>query len=516
MKKWYAPGSWLLLAALTSQLIGCAGTARTFSRWTGGGKSGDEIAEIDGSASKAEKGSKTKAEVKVSDSSKSKSKSKSKSDAADESSLADAGSSRPKAVAKPAAPATQKSKELAKAPSAPEAKVAATPKRESGKSPLEEMDDIRPKAAELVNNDPFADFPLSEFATSPVASVEAPIGTAKLSSGVLKPPSANASVAQGTKLTRPAAPKPSGTQVAQASATSGLPEWALEDAPAYREQPAISQTSAFSPEAAAKIQPGQPAPADKRLPATRTVSPSSLAVKPSSLCPEAVGEVRELVKSLDSSNVEDLKRTIHRLGRMQTHAAAAEPGLRALLRHPDGFVRVHAALALVRMQSVGSDVTSTLILGLRSPDPGVRSFAAAVLAEMGPNSADALPALSAALSDPDGYVRLHVAEVLIRHEEWSHPALQALTESLTSGDENIRWLATYSLAELAPQSEDAVAALTQSLRDSAPKVQVGAAYALGEVGPLAASALDELRRCQGSPNAELKAAADYAITQIRP
>ncbi len=509
MKKWYAPGSWLLLAALTSQLIGCAGTARTFSRWTGGDKSNDEIAEIDGSASKAEKESKTKAEVKVSDSS--KSRSKSKPGTSDNGKIADSRPARPQATAKAAKPTTSttlKAKELAKAPADPEAKVA--------KSTLEESDGVRPKAGDLAANDPFADFPISEFAAAPVVAPESPIGTAKLSSGVLKPPSANASVAQGTKLTRPAAPKGNAMQVAQASATNGLPEWALEDAPAQREQPAISQTSAFSPAAATKIQPGQPAPADKRLTAvTRNPVAPGFSVKPSTLCPEAVGEVRELVKALDSSDVENLKRTIHRLGRMQTHAAAAEPGLRALLRHPDGFVRVHAALALVRMQSVGSDVTSALILGLRSPDPGIRSFAAAVLAEMGPNSADALPALSAALSDADGYVRLHVAEVLIRHEEWSHPALQVLTDSLTSSDENIRWLATYSLAELAPQSEDAVAALTQALRDPAAKVQVGAAYALGEIGPLAASALDEMRRCQGSPNAELKAAADFAITQIR-
>ncbi|OYW17537.1 MAG: hypothetical protein B7Z55_12330 [Planctomycetales bacterium 12-60-4] len=310
----------------------------------------------------------------------------------------------------------------------------------------------------------------------------------------MKPPSADADVAGGTvKLSRPSATPSIEHEVAQASATSGLPEWALEDAPMQHEAPSISQT------AATKIQPGQPAPADMRLPIApqKPATPGSN-IKPSTLCPDAVGEVRELVKALDSSDAEDLKRTIHRLGRMQTHAAAAEPGLRALLQHPDGFVRVHAALALVRMQVASSDVTSTLILGLRSADPGIRSFAAAVLAEMGPNSADALPALSAALNDADGYVRLHVAEVLIRHAQWSQQSL------------------VYSLAELAPQSQEAVAALTRALHDPAAKVQVGAAYALGEIGPLAASSLDELQRCQASPNAELKAAAEYAMTQIRP
>ncbi len=541
MKKWYAPCAWMLLAAMSAQLVGCASTSRTISQWTGRDKGDDQVAAIDGRADKP-----SKEDVKIAGDTKSKAKPGTSTKPKPDSQLADAGARKSKdsVAAKP----------TTKQPVAADSQVAGTSKRPSRDQIEGSIYPTRGKDAaetskQAADEDPFAGFALSDFedanlapppkkpvkdaaresSTNAVAAnQQSPIGTAKLSNGVLKPPSANGQVAQGTqKLTPrvpqvPAGPKPaSQREIAQAKADSGLPEWALDETAVATNTPAIAQT------AATRIQPGQPAPATTKptqspraaagvtqkptVPPPKTTGP-----KLSALCPDAQGEVRELVKTLDTNDVETLKRGIHRLGRMQTHAAAAKPALEALLKHPDGFVRVHAALALVRLNHVDTEVTETLIVGLRSPDPGIRSFAAAVLAEMGPHSADALPALSAALHDTDGYVRLHVAEVLIRHGEWSHAALASLNDCLSNNDENVRWLATYSLAELAPQSEDAVGALTRTLRDPVSKVQVGAAYALGEIGPMAASATTELERCLVSPDSELKSAAEYALTQIRP
>lgn len=232
------------------------------------------------------------------------------------------------------------------------------------------------------------------------------------------------------------------------------------------------------------------------------------------LCPAAEGDVRELVKSLDDENLEHVKRSLHRLGRIGPDAAAALPALDYFLKHKDGYVRVHAALAICRIDGVSPAALETLTTTLKTPDPGLRSFAAAVIAELGPEGSDATPALAIALEDPDAYVRLHVAEVLIRNSDWSEASLEALLTCLRHRDENVRWLTAYSLAELAPQSPDAVNALIARLDDQSSKVRIGAVYALGEIGPLSAPALAELQRHVGDSNAELRTAVAYAVEQI--
>gem|GEM_PF-1509870 len=530
MKKWYGPCQFLLVAALAVQLTGCASTSRTVGRWMGRDKADEQLAEVDGRVKSADKKSTDKKSIEKKDVKSAKSDTQLAESATkpkstpgktaalpkDDKAVADKSTTRPKAevagksdsLAKTTKPAPKVEAKLASATD--DWPAQAKPKTELGS----EWEDLPIAKADAGKPDPFDDFPAADLTqeTPEFEPEYGPIGTAKLSKGVLKPPSANSSVAQGTQVRTPTIE----TTVAEfetEAAESGLPDWAMDEPVAKAPvKPVISQVKAT------KFQPGQPAPAEQRMSLAPKKPVEELAAPSASLleqCPDAQGEVRELVKALDAKDPESLKRTIHRLGRMQTHADSAAPALRALQQHPDGFVRVHAALALVRMGHVSSDVTQTLITGLRSPDPGVRSFSAAVLAEMGPDSADALPALSSALNDSDGYVRLHVAEVLIRHADWSQAALRALDDSLAHSDENVRWLATYSLAELAPQSEEAVTALQRSLRDPVTKVQTGAAYALGEIGPIAASALPDLERCAASPNADLRAAAEYAISQIR-
>lgn len=536
MKKWYGPCAILLLAGLISQITGCASTSRTMAKWMGRDKAEEKVADLDEFSVSADKtvpsakSTKPKSKSEVAEAAKSPKSSKTKTD--DKTAIADARADRPKATPQgasdpkksPAKTSTSKSSEVA-GKSSP-SKTATTKKS----MPYDETEgSIFKPRTEIVD---FSEGSGTSDDVSATVKQEPPIGSAKLSPGGQKPPSASATVAQGThKLTPKAAPATADLvamsapksaaatkldhgndfAVAQANANSGLPAWALEDTPIAADRPTINQTAATS------LQPGLPVvkTANQTKPSSQPLLTTPQRPDYLALCPEAQGEVRQLVKALDTDDVETIKRTTHRLGRMQEHAAAAAPALQTLLHHEDEFVRVHAALALVRMQQPSSELSDTLITSLRSPDPGIRSFAAAVLAEMGPNSAEALPVLSAALNDEDGYVRLHVAEVLIRHQEWSRPALQALLDSLTHSDENVRWLATYSLAELAPQSEEAADALAMALRDPVSKVQIGAAYALGEIGSVAAKELQDLERCKLSPNAELKAAAEYAINQIQ-
>ena len=235
------------------------------------------------------------------------------------------------------------------------------------------------------------------------------------------------------------------------------------------------------------------------------------------LCPEATGEVREQVLALNTSDLEVLKHNVHRIGRMGADASAAAPALEKLLKHKDGLVRIHAALALARMEQSPPQAVQTVVDGLKSSDPGIRSFAAATLAEMGPQAGEALVVLANSLDDRDGYVRLHAAEVLIRYEQWSYRSLESLLGCLNDKDENVRWLATYSLAELAPEAPEAVVALSKATRDPVLKVQTGAVYALGEIGPFAKKAAPSLRKlADDTSHAELQTAIVYALQQIEP
>jgi HEAT repeat protein len=262
---------------------------------------------------------------------------------------------------------------------------------------------------------------------------------------------------------------------------------------------------------------------DQQSPVTTTGVPASekpmpAGSKPSvkylSVCPNARGEVRDLIAALEDQDVEPVRRSLHRLGRIGPEAIAALPALEQAMRHADGNVRIHAALAICRINGVSAAAIQTLTRELKSPDAGARSFAAAVLAEIGPLSRETIPMLAQAMGDRDPYVRLHVAEVLIRDDEWSYAALGTLLDCLADSDENVRWLAAYSLAELAPQSEDAVGALTGALKDSSDKVRVGAVYALGEIGGLSAPALGNLRGLDQARNPELRSAVAYAVERI--
>ena len=544
MKKWYGSLSAILLTALAVQLTGCASTSRTFARWTGRDKADEEVAQIDGKADK-DTAAKSRDEARrPAASSASKSKPLPKDDERTIAKKAD-----PKAEAK--TPARSPSSVGSSRDRLNEEKVASASKTESSRlgTPKAEVvgktdkgetvaktasatKSLPPKTPATAapkaerSSDPFAEFDVStsDDLLAATSTRMTPEATEKPKSAV-KPAGAEKTFSPTVDSEFEAFASKQSNRTIQEVAHRGeeddLPAWATD-----KPQPTTKAKAGSNPAGTAKTKKPAvtasattTAKAEKAKPATapETSQKPSVAVrqKYAPLCPDAKGEVAELVQSLDSDDVETVKRSIHRLGRLQGDAVAATPALQKLLLHRDSNVRVHAALALVRMNEVSPFVTETLILSLRSPDPSVRSFSAAVLAEMGPRSAEALPALSAAMKDSDGFVRLHVAEVLIRHDDYSQAALETLLKCLRDEDENVRWLATYSLAELAPQSLEAATALERCLSDGSPKVCVGAAYALGEIGPMARSATTSLKRCSNSSDPELQAAVAYALRQVQ-
>ncbi len=233
------------------------------------------------------------------------------------------------------------------------------------------------------------------------------------------------------------------------------------------------------------------------------------------VCHHAEGELADVLKDLDPSDAESLKRGLHQIGQMGDKGTAAAPLLQKLLKHEDQFVRAHAALTMARLKLTNVESIKVVTESLKSRDASLRSFASAVLGEMGPQSNKVLTSLAESLNDKDGQVRLRAAEVLIRHDGFAYPALQSLLASLADKDENVRWLTTYSLAELAPESPEAVQALLKASHDPVLKVQIGAVYALGEIGPYAKRATSELRKVfKSSDDEELKAAIVYSLEQI--
>jgi hypothetical protein len=233
------------------------------------------------------------------------------------------------------------------------------------------------------------------------------------------------------------------------------------------------------------------------------------------LCPQAEGELLSLLKGMDSSSPDSLKRGLSQIGQLGAKGAAATPLLQSFLKHEDAFVRTHAALAMARLKLTSNQSVHVVTDALKSPDANLRSFGTAVLSEMGPQSNQVLTSLSESLNDKDGQVRLRAAEALIHHDGFAYPALQCLLTSLTDKKENTRWLATYSLAELAPESQEAVQGLLKATQDPAAKVRIGAVYALGEIGPFAKSANQDLQKLHDTTtDAELKTAIEATLLKI--
>ncbi len=519
MNKWYRSCGWMLVAAMAIQLSGCAAQRSWVSSFVRRDKDDQKLVEVDGkkkpktaTAKKAPTGKSSKdLKDKSTDSQLAKKSSTKPKASSDESSRTEVASAKETAPARTA----RNSKEPLD-PFLAEELASFESKQEAAEKKIESKSDAARKSIAAL--DPFADLePESEIAQTSAR-------------GTRKQETESSPITEGTARVREAAHKTEDNLAELAD----LPEWAMESG-TTRAKSEFKQATG-----AAQAEYGEAKTAavtgtkkiirsteqvqwelENTLKEPAPVSPAAAAAAKSSavallnLCPEATGEVREQVLALNTSDVEELKRNVHRIGRMGEDAAAAAPALQKLLKHKDGLVRIHAALALARMQQSPPNAVQTVVDGLKSADPAQRSFAAAALAEMGPQAGEALAELANSLDDRDGYVRLHAAEVLIRHEEWSYRSLDTLLGCLTDKDENVRWLATYSLAELAPESPDAVAALAKATRDPVIKVQTGAVYALGEIGPFAKKAAPSLHRLSDeTTNAELLSALLYSLQQI--
>lgn len=231
------------------------------------------------------------------------------------------------------------------------------------------------------------------------------------------------------------------------------------------------------------------------------------------LCPEAGDEIKSLLTNMNSNDVAQIKPALHKLGELAEQGVASEPAVRAALNHQDSYVRIHAALALWRIQKNTADTLPVFLEGLQSTDAGVRSFAATALA-MGPQTESTVAPLTAALADSNAFVRLHAAETLYQYPGQEAEATRVIVSHLNDKEANVRWLATFILGEIHPQSEIAVKALTGALKDSDNRIRAGAAFALSGFGAQAAEALPELKKLTSDAQPDVRKAAEEAIRDI--
>src|SRR5205823_1334495 len=111
--------------------------------------------------------------------------------------------------------------------------------------------------------------------------------------------------------------------------------------------------------------------------------------------PAATGDVLAAVQALENGTSPQKKNALGRLGKMGTAAKAAVPACMALLNDADPSVRVHAAVALYRVDQQTQPGVSVLISGLHDEDIGVRSLSAWGIGEIGSAAKEAVAALKA-------------------------------------------------------------------------------------------------------------------------
>lgn len=492
MKKWYQRCAWMLVATLALELSGCAKGSAYLSRMTGRDQD-QKLVDVDGKVKK--KGSSRKSDPirdKATDSQLAKKSSKPKVQSSDDSKVASSKAPAKNAVAKAPPKTTSKSAKSADDPFMSDELEAFAAAKSKAKKVEADSVELAGKAIDDVTQ-----------STSKAVQSAAADGRSQIREVAHKVEENLADLGDDIPEWARDRETTAKSEIAQVKATAQT----KLDAASARVEKDFGEVNEYRQKISSKLTDPTP---------TRPAAVAAEAeVDLAGMCPDAQGELRELVNSLKESDTEGLKRGIHRIGRMGPDGKPAAPALVHLLKHKDGFVRTHSALALARMQASPPDAVQTVVDGLKSTDPGLRSFAALVLAEMGPQAGDALSTLAESLQDRDGYVRLHAAEVLIRYDQWSYQALDTLLHGLKDKDENIRWLATYSLAECAPESQETVDALLKATHDPVLKVKMGAVYALGEIGPFAKSASADLRSLADSTqSSEFRTAIVYALQQI--
>jgi Flp pilus assembly protein TadD/HEAT repeat protein len=267
-------------------------------------------------------------------------------------------------------------------------------------------------------------------------------------------------------------------------------------------------------QATAIITPVSPAQAEASVPEIAVPQPKTTPPEDyAALCPHASDAVKPLLKQLNSHDGSQMKIALHKLGELGAAGKSAVPAVHSASKSGDAYVRIHAALALWRIEENSQESIPVFVDGLANTDANVRSFSATAMA-MGPQANEFIVPLTMALSDGNPFVRLHSAETLYKFPGQETVATKAMLDHLSDKEANVRWLATFIMGETLPKSVEAVQALAQALNDSDHRVRTGAAFALGGLGRDAQVALPDLKRLSADQHPEVRKSAAEAIREI--
>jgi HEAT repeat protein len=223
--------------------------------------------------------------------------------------------------------------------------------------------------------------------------------------------------------------------------------------------------------------------------------------------------VPELSRALEDPNPEVRGAAAEAVGRIGPPARGAAPALLGLLGLEQP-VEVRRA-AVGALGNVGADadaVAPRLLPFLTDEDEGVRSGAERSLAKFG---AGVVPRLRAALTGHGAALRREAAGVLGRIGPDAKDAAKELAQALGDKDPAVRRAAAEALGKIGPEAgPDALSALEAALKDADPEVRSQAALALGDVGPSAEDAAPDLLDALRDPVPEVAAAAAQSLGRV--
>ena len=226
----------------------------------------------------------------------------------------------------------------------------------------------------------------------------------------------------------------------------------------------------------------------------------------------AAADVAELIKSLESGDLEQMELAMETIADMGSDAAETVPALQNLLPHENTKIQAHAAHALGSIGKPAMPAVEALAKMLTDEDDEVRVAALDALDAIEPGPERAVPLLVSALASEDSNVVIRALHSLADRGKDIVPAMiQAL------GDERTEYWALLVVQEVGADAADAVPAVTKLLGNKAePELRLEAAMTLGRIGEASASAVPTLIPMLEDTEKGVRHAVVFALGKIGP
>jgi HEAT repeat protein len=195
------------------------------------------------------------------------------------------------------------------------------------------------------------------------------------------------------------------------------------------------------------------------------------------------------------------------------------------LKSPDADVRLHAALAVGKMQKKDSGTMmewgkrlsaagEAMRRALRDPDCHVRHYAALAFAGMSIEPKGAFDDLMGLVNDDHLPARVEAVNALRLYESRPREVIPRLIRLLEAPQPEIRRAAAMALWPFRSEAREAIGRLTTALGDTDSEVRAASAFALGTIGPAAHAAIPALIVTLADPDVDVRRHAAEALGDI--